>query len=88
MRSAEEINKTPVLLLTDEEVETLSDDRLPNGAQGMRSWAKKVRERAAKEAACPGHERVGTSTEEEARRGWHKGHCKHCGMSMTYDSGD
>ena len=21
-------------------------------------------------------------------RGWHPGHCKHCGMDMTYDSGD
>jgi hypothetical protein len=21
-------------------------------------------------------------------RGWHPGHCKHCGLDMTYDSGD
>lgn len=46
------------------------------------------RDRRVRWAACPKHEMVGTSTREESNRGWHKGHCKHCGKDMSYDSGD
>lgn len=34
------------------------------------------------------HEIQGTGTSEQARRGWHPGHCKLCGLDMTVDSGD
>lgn len=44
--------------------------------------------RQARYAACPGHEAVNTSTDEQNRRGWHHAHCKHCGKDMSYDSGD
>lgn len=92
MRTPEEISRTPVLLLTPEEIETLSDEQTPNQKKNnwpsSRQWAKNAQAQAAKEAACPGHERVETSTREEANRGWHKGHCTHCGKNMTYDSGD
>jgi hypothetical protein len=47
-----------------------------------------LKEKRAREDACPGHERVETATREEANRGWHRGECRHCGMNMTYDSGD
>ena len=80
MRTHEEIRRTPVGLLTEEEIATLD----ANGQE----FARKFKARKAAEAACPGHERVETATREEANRGWHRGECKHCGMNMSYDSGD
>lgn len=51
------------------------------------AYARRFREQTAREDACPGHERLGTSTPDEARRGWHAGRCKHCGQDMNLDSG-
>lgn len=34
------------------------------------------------------HEKEGSGTTEQERRGWHPGACKLCGMDMTVDSGD
>lgn len=51
-------------------------------------FARVVAWRKARYDACPGHAMVNTSTDDENRRGWHKGHCKHCGKDMSYDSGD
>jgi hypothetical protein len=76
MRTPEEINKTPVLLLTAEEIEQLSPD--------LRPWVRRAQAQAAREKACPNHEPVGTST----RNGYHSLRCKHCDMDMSCDSGD
>lgn len=46
------------------------------------------RDRRARQAACIKHERVSTETIEGGRRGDHRGHCKHCGKDMSYDSSD
>jgi hypothetical protein len=80
MRTIEEVRRTPVLLLTDDEIGLLD-------ASGQ-EFARKCKARRAREEACPGHERIETATREQANRGWHVGECRHCGMSMTYDSGD
>jgi hypothetical protein len=80
MRTLEEILNTPVGLLTDEEIGQLD----PDG----QAYARKVKARIAREAACPGHEAVSTGTFEESRRGWHPAKCKHCGKDMSIDSGD
>lgn len=34
------------------------------------------------------HERVGTGTQEQERRGYAPGHCGKCGLDMTVDSSD
>ena len=80
MRTPEEINRTPVLLLTDEEIATLP-------AEGQ-AFARLCKMRRAKEEACPGHERISTATREQTRYGNHRGECKHCGKDMSWDSGD
>jgi hypothetical protein len=72
---------TPSTLLSDEEIATL----LPSESQERHREFVLRKEREAK---CSGHEMVSTSTTDESRRGWHKGHCKHCGADMSYDSGD
>lgn len=78
MRTLEEIRRTPVGLLTEDEILMLDPE---SQAFARRSLAQKTRE-----AACP--ERIETATREQANRGWHVGECKHCGIDMTYDSGD
>lgn len=92
MRAIEEIRRTPVTLLADDEVDMLSDEQTPiqkqKGWPSPRQWAKNARARAAKEAACRCHERIETATREQANRGNHRGECKHCGKDMSYDSGD
>jgi hypothetical protein len=80
MRAPDEILNTPVGLLTDEEISTLS----PAGQE----YARRVKANRAREAACPGHEKLGTGTDGDGLRGWHPGHCKHCGIDMSVDSGD
>lgn len=80
MKTLEEIRQTPVGLLTDDEINMLD----PDG----QAFARHVHARMRKEAACPGHECVGTGTRDQANRGWHPGECRHCGMDMSYDSGD
>ena len=75
MRTLEEIRKTPVLLLTAEEIDQLEPE--------AQVWAHNAQAQKAREVACPEHERVGISTST----GWHPGRCKHCGMDMSYDSG-
>jgi hypothetical protein len=80
MRTAKEIRHTPVGQLTDEEIATCDAD--------FQEFARRFKARVAREAACPGHERIETATREQANRGWHVGECKHCGKNMTYDSGD
>lgn len=80
MRTLEEIRRTPVGLLSPDEINMLD----PDG----QAFARRFLERRAKEAACPGHERVETATQAEANRGDHRGECKHCGKNMSYDSGD
>lgn len=79
MRTLEEIHNTPVGLLTDDEINMLD----PDG----QAYARRFKAQRAAEVACPGHEKIGTGTHEESRRGWHPGHCKHCGMDMSVDSG-
>ena len=34
------------------------------------------------------HEKTEEGHSPNHNRGWHPGHCKHCGMDMTVDSGD
>lgn len=34
------------------------------------------------------HEKTEQGHSPNHGRGWHPGHCKHCGMNMTVDSGD
>jgi hypothetical protein len=80
MRTLEEIKRTPAGLLTEEEIMQLD----AKGQLYVRVW----KEQKAKEAACPGHERVETATREQANRGDHRGRCRHCGKDMSYDSGD
>lgn len=75
MRTLEEIRNTPVLLLTEEEVDQLS----PDG----QAYARLCKANRARELACRGHEPEGAST----RNGWHSLKCKHCGKNMSYDSG-
>jgi len=80
MRTLEEIRRTPVTLLTDEEIATLD--------AGGQEFARKCKARVAREDKCPGHERVSTATREQTRYGNHRGECKHCGKDMSWDSGD
>jgi hypothetical protein len=80
MKTLEEIRRTPVLLLTDEEIGMLD----PEG----QAFARKCKARRAAEEACPGHERVSTATREQTRYGNHRGECRHCGKDMSWDSGD
>jgi hypothetical protein len=80
MKALEEIRRTPVGLLSDEEIGQLDADG--------QAFARAFQARKARESACPGHERVGTSTREQSNRGDHRGHCKHCEKDMSYDSGD
>jgi hypothetical protein len=79
MKTLEEIRRTPVGLLSDDEINMLDADG--------QTYARKVKANMAAEAACPGHEAVSTGTFEEARRGWHPAKCKHCGIDMSVDSG-
>lgn len=80
MRTLEEIHNTPFGLLTEDEINQLDPD--------ARAFARNFRERQAREAACPGHERISTATREQTNRGYHLGKCKHCGKDMSWDSGD
>lgn len=80
MRTLEEIERTPIGLLTDDEIKMLG----PDGQE----YARKFKERKAREAACHGHERIGTASREQMNRGDHRGECKHCGKDMSWDSGD
>jgi hypothetical protein len=80
MRTIEEINRTPVGLLTDDEVAMLDP--------ASQEWARKWKARRVREDACPGHERIETATLRQQMYGNHIGECKHCGKDMSYDSGD
>lgn len=80
MRTLEEIRRTPVGLLTDDEIGQLD----PAGQEFTRMFHA----RRAREAACPSHERIGTATRDQMNRGDHRGGCKHCGKDMSWDSGD
>jgi hypothetical protein len=80
MRTLEEITRTPVLLLTDEEIGMLSP--------ASQELARMCKARRAAEEACPRHERISTATMEQTRYGNHRGECKHCGKDMSWDSGD
>jgi hypothetical protein len=76
MKTLEELRNTPVLLLTTEEIDRLAPE--------SQLWARRAQAQRAKELACPKHEPTGTSTSN----GWHALRCKHCGIDMSYDSGD
>lgn len=80
MKTIEEIRRTPVGLLSDDEISQLD----PAGQE----FAMKYKVRKAREDACPGHEWLGTSTREQSNRGDHRGHCWRCQKDMSYDSGD
>lgn len=80
MRTLEEINRTPVGLLSEAEIAQTDPE--------FQAFARKFQARKAREAACLGHERIETATREQANRGDHRGQCKHCGKDMSYDSGD
>lgn len=80
MKTLEEIRKTPVLLLNDEEIGQLNlEDQ---------EWVRNARARRAREQACSGHEAIPIGTPAQALRGWHPAKCKHCGIDMSVDSGD
>lgn len=76
MKTLEEIRNTPVQLLTSDEIEKLDPE--------SQVWAKNAQAQRAREEACPKHEPVGRST----MTGWHSYRCKHCGIDMSWDSGD
>ncbi len=78
-RTLDEVRRTPAGDLTEAEIGMLDADG--------QAYARRFRAQRAREEACPGHERVGTGTHDEYRRGWHSGKCKHCGMDMSRDSG-
>lgn len=80
MRTLAEIQKTPVGLLSDAEINLLSP--------ADQDRARKAQAQMRRERECPGHEAVGTGSYAESMRGWHPAHCKHCGMDMSVDSGD
>lgn len=80
MKTPDEIRRTPVGLLSEEEISLLDADG--------QAFARNYQARKAMEMACPGHERIETATREQANRGDHRGQCKHCGKNMSYDSGD
>ena len=80
MKTLEEIRRTPYGLLSEDEI-----GRLDPVDQ---KFARQFLARRAREAACPGHERIETATREQANRGDHRGECVHCGKDMSYDSGD
>ena len=80
MRTPEEISRTPVVLLTDEEIATLDADG--------QAFARLCKANRARINACPGHERISTATREQTRYGNHRGECRHCGKDMSWDSGD
>lgn len=80
MKTLEEIRNTPVGLLTEDEIAQMDE-------QGQ-AFARNYQARAAKEAACPGHEFKGYGTNDQARRGYYPGECRHCGKDMTIDSSD
>ena len=79
MRTLEEIKRTPMGLLSDDEIAMLDPD--------SQAWARTYKANQARYAACPGHERMEIATREQANRGDHRGECKHCGKDMSYDSG-
>lgn len=68
--------------MTDDELNELGPESLER--------EHKRRAQVQREKDCPGHEFE--SAPEAAlfdpRRGWHPGHCKHCGKDMSVDSGD
>lgn len=74
------VKRTPVGLLTPDEIELLD----PDG----QIYAHRYKARVAREAECPSHQRAETSSPDQARRGDHRGACIHCGKDMSYDSGD
>lgn len=80
MRTLEEILRTPVGLLTDDEIGQLDPD--------SHEYARKFIERKKREAACPGHKRIGTATRDQMNRGDHRGKCMLCDKDMSWDSGD
>lgn len=80
MRTLDEIRSTPAGLLSEEEIGQLDADG--------QAYVRRFQARKAKEDACPGHSRIETATREQANRGNHIGKCEHCGMDMSYDSGD
>jgi len=80
VKTLEEIRRTPVLLLSEDEINMLDPIR--------QAFARLCKARRAEQDACPGHQRIETATREQANRGNHRGECKHCGKDMSYDSGD
>jgi len=78
-RTLAEIQRTPVLALTEEEIAMLDAD----GQQ----YARRCRAQHARETACPGHEPISMATTLDERRGYHPARCRHCGMDMSRDSG-
>lgn len=78
-RTLDEIQRTPAGLLAADEINMLDADG--------QAHARAFQERQARERACPGHEPVGASTYEEARRGLHRAKCRYCGADMSTDSG-
>lgn len=75
MKTLEEIQNTPVLLLTADEISQLDP--------ASQIWVRQCQAARLRELGCV-HEAEGTST----RNGWHSLKCKHCGADMSYDSGD
>ena len=80
MKTLDEIRRTPMGLLSEEEISLLDADG--------QAFARTFQARTAREEACPGHEGIETATREQANRGDHRRQCKHCGKDMSYDSSD
>src|SRR5437868_6904591 len=68
-KTLDEIRRTPVLLLTEEEINQLDPE--------SQTWARKAQAQAAREKQCPGHEAISTGTLAQSMRGWHPAKCKH-----------
>jgi len=58
-----------------------------NGAGVLLEMHNSTKPRVYRFALCK-HEKTEEGHSPNHGRGWHPGHCKHCGMDMTVDSGD
>ena len=58
-----------------------------DGSGVLLSMHNTMKPRVFKFALCQ-HEKTEEGHRPDHGRGWHPGHCRHCGMNMTVDSGD
>jgi hypothetical protein len=58
-----------------------------DGSGVLLTMHNSTKPRVFKFALCK-HEKTEEGHRPNQGRGWHPGHCKHCGMDLTVDSGD